>query len=124
MDQALVEKYTVDLSAPYTKINMQCQKSDFKVNHIDTGTMMYSTEHSTYLTSKLKAMISTGKAVGMDPITDKYLKRNRNFKYLANYINNMMNGLITPGPLMNRARMMLLSKENTSAPPIGRIRPI
>lgn len=76
------------------------------------------------ITSKVKAMISTGKAVGFDPITDKFLKRNRNFKFLANYLNSMMNGLLNPGPMVNRARMMLLSKEKTSVPPLGRIRPI
>jgi len=42
-------------------------------------------------------MISTGKAVGYDPITDKWLKRNRNFKFLSNLINQMMNGMVTPG---------------------------
>jgi len=29
-----------------------------------------------------------------------------------------------PSPRVNKARMMLLSKENTSAPPLNRIRPI
>jgi len=36
----------------------------------------------------------------------------------------MLNGTINPSKLVNRARMMLLSKEKTSTPPITRIRPI
>ena len=78
---------------------------------------MYATENSTMITSKVKAMISTCKAVGFELITDKFLKRNRNFRYLANYLNCIMNGLITPGNMVNRARMMLLSKKKTPVPP-------
>ena len=83
MDEVIVNKYLQDLSGPYTKLKMGLKPSPWYVNHIDTGTFMYATEHSTMITSKVKAMISTGKAVGFDPITDKFLKRNRNFRYLA-----------------------------------------
>jgi len=68
--------------------------------------------------------ISSGKAVGLDPITDKWLKIARNFRVLAKHLYAVFNGYQAPNPLVNRARMMLLSKEDTTRPPIGRIRPI
>jgi hypothetical protein len=76
-------------------------------------------------TAHIIQIISFGKAVGLEPITDKWLKLGRNFKFLAKQIFATFKGHLNPTPQLNRARMMLLSKKkHTNAPPIGKIRPI
>jgi len=95
-----------------------------RISHLVTGTWIYQTSYSFRKTARVKAMISSGKAVGFDPITDNYLKIDKNFRHLASYVNMLMTGVIQPTKHVNRARFMLLSKEKTSTPPIGRIRPI
>lgn len=68
--------------------------------------------------------ISSGRAVGFDPITDSWIKQKCNARVICYNLHLIMSGWIFAQPFVNRARMMLLSKEDTSTPPINRIRPI
>ena len=119
-----MKKNLQDLSGPYANLKMGLKPTPLYVHHIDTGTIMYATEHSTMITSNIKSIISTDKEVGFGPITVQFFKRNRKFRYQANYLNCIMNGLITPVNMVNRDRMMLLSKKKNPFPPLNTIIPI
>ena len=62
--------------------------------------------------------------MGFGPITEQFFKRNRKFRYQPNYLNCIMNGLIAPVNMVNRARMMLISKKKNPVLPLNRIIPI
>jgi len=82
-DGEVVTKYVKDLSAPYVIMERDLCKHPKRVSHLTSGTLMYQTGYSHRWTAPLMSMISSGKAVGLDPMTDKFLKRPRNFRYLA-----------------------------------------
>jgi hypothetical protein len=90
----LVSKYVQDLSAPYVKVRLKPFEYHTRISHLVTGTWIYQTPYSFKKTSRIKGMISSGKAVGFDPITDKFLKKVKNFRHLASYVNLLMTGVV------------------------------
>ena len=123
MEKTVIQKYLIDLTAPYTKlVSMSLSRKWFDFTEL--GLWMYHGPVGGRVTSEVIRKVSTGKAVGLDPITDKWLKKPFNMMMMSYELQKIMSGWITPTPIVNKCRMFLLSKEDTPIPPINRIRPI
>ncbi len=95
-----------------------------ELNFRNLGLWFYNSGYSGLHRSLVISKISSGKAMGLDPMVDTWLKRMKNGVTLAWELYSILSGRIYPTHHINRARMMLLSKEDHPNPPINRIRPI
>ena len=64
------------------------------------------------------------KAPGPDGISDRWVRKKRNGEELMEFVTRWIEGKEETPNECNEANMFLLSKEDTTTPPINRIRPL
>ena len=83
-DETILKKYLLDLSAPYSKVKKIEKWKTLAPLFTKLGLWMYTPERFCKIpTSLLSMRISSGKAVGYDPMTDKWLKQPYNLRMLS-----------------------------------------